>query len=92
MQVIGAPSHDAAVAECRATLVFEDEVRTRVRQLFKDAAPPLGYDPGAIGVPGWDAPTSAAFAVIRLDPWRLKALTGEAFKQRGSAGASVWSR
>ena len=41
------------------------------------SAEPLGYDPGGIGVPGWDGPSSPAFSVLRLDPWRVRVLTGE---------------
>ena len=86
-----APSQDAAVAECRAELVFDDSTRTRVWNLFKDAPPPLGYDPGGIGVPGWDTPTSPGFAVLRLEPWRLRALQGEVFMNVGSRGAINWT-
>jgi hypothetical protein len=86
-----APSQDVAVAECRADLVFDDDIRARVWNLFKDAPPPLGYDPGGIGIPGWDTPTSTAFAVLRLHPWRLRALPGEVFMQRGSRGAIDWA-
>ena len=85
-----APTQDAAVAECRASLMFDDAIRTRVWNLFKAAPPPLGYDPGAISVPGWDSPTSPAFAVIELHPSRLRALDGEVFKRMGSAGAIDW--
>jgi hypothetical protein len=85
-----APSHDVAVAECRAELVFDDATRTRVWKLYEAAPPPLGYDPGGIGVPGWDTPTSPGFAVIRLEPWRLRALTGEQFMQSGSRDALNW--
>jgi hypothetical protein len=85
-----APTHDAAVAECSAELVYQDDVRTRIWNLFKDTPPPLGYDPGAIHVPGWDTPTSPAFAVLRLEPWRLKALPAEVFFKGGSGGALVW--
>jgi hypothetical protein len=85
-----APSHDFAVAECHAQLSLDDATRTHVWSLFKAAEPPLGYDPGGIGVPGWDTPTSPGFAVIRLDPWRLRALTGEQFMQSGSRDALNW--
>ena len=85
-----APTHDAAVAECRSELVMDDAVRTRVWNLFKSAPPPLGYDPGGINVPGWDSPTSPAFAVLRLEPWRLKALPANVFMKGGSGGALVW--
>ena len=85
------PSHDVAIAECRAELVFDDEVRARVWNLFKEAPPPLGYDPGGIGVPGWDSPISPGFAAIRLEPWRLRVLPGDLFLKGGSAGALVWA-
>src|SRR5262245_13690955 len=39
-----APSHDVAVAECRAELVFDIPTRARVWDLFKGTPPPLGYD------------------------------------------------
>ena len=85
-----APTHDVAVAECHADLVFDDATRTRAWNLFATAPPPVGYDPGAIGVPGWETPTSAGFAVIRLQPWRLRALRGDDFLKSGSRGALVW--
>jgi hypothetical protein len=55
---------------------WADDQRERVWQLFLDAEPPLGYDPGAI--PQWkDGPLGGAFAALRLDPWRLMMLTAE---------------
>jgi len=86
-----APSHDVAVAECHAELVQDDTIRTRIWDLFKQTPPPLGYDPGGIGVPGWDGPTSPAFAVLRLEPWRLRVLPGEVFLKEGSGGAQSWA-
>jgi len=74
-----APSQDTATAECRADWVPNQETRTMVWNLFKETPEPLGYDPGAIGVPGWDGPTSPAFSVLRLRPWRLRSLAGEHF-------------
>jgi hypothetical protein len=85
-----APSHDVAIAECRAELVYDDDVRTRIWNLFKETPPPLGYDPGGIGVPGWDSPTAPAFAVLKLHPWRLRALPGEVFMKVGSGVALSW--
>jgi hypothetical protein len=86
-----ASTHDVAIAECRAELVHDDETRTRIWNLFKETPAPLGYDPGGIGVPGWDSPTSPAFAVLKLRPWRLRALRGELFLQRGSGAAVTWA-
>ena len=67
------PAQDVCTAECRATWAFDDETRERTWRMFVEAPPPLGYDPAII--PAWkDGPTSAAFAVLRLDPWRLRVL------------------
>jgi hypothetical protein len=76
-----APSHDTCVADCRATWAFDDETRTKVWQLFADAPAPVGYDPAI--VPGWDSPTSAAFAALRLDPWHLRVFPGTVLLRQG---------
>ena len=71
------PNHDTCTAECRAEWAFDDDTRRWVWDLFKGTDPPLGYDPALI--PAWaDGPTSAAFAALRLEPWRLRVLPGTA--------------
>jgi hypothetical protein len=60
--------------ECRATWAFDDETRTMVWNRFKDAPPPVGYDPALI--PVRDGPTSPSFAALRLEPRRLRVLLG----------------
>lgn len=41
----------------------------------------VGYDPAII--PAWkDGPTSDAFAVMRLEPWRLRVIPGAVMTQR----------
>jgi hypothetical protein len=77
------PSHDTCVAECRATWAFDDETRAMVWNLFATAPPPVGYDPAII--PGWDSPTSPAFAALRLEPWRLRVFPGAALLGQGGA-------
>jgi hypothetical protein len=69
------PSHDTTVAECRAGWANDDETRARIWQAFKDAPEPVGFDPAMI--PFWDGPTSPRFAVLRLDPWRIRLMPGE---------------
>jgi len=64
------PRHDIAVAECRASWVQDAAGRARAWELFRAAEPPLGYDPATIWPGGPDAPDAA---VLRLDPWRLRA-------------------
>jgi hypothetical protein len=77
------PSHDHCIAECRAEWAMDDETRTRVWNLFKETPEPLGYDPGSLGVPGWDSPTAPAFAVLRLRPWRLRVFPGSITRGEG---------
>jgi hypothetical protein len=68
------PSHDTCVAECRAAWAFDDDTRTMVWNLFLNAPPPVGYNPRI--VPAWESPTCGAFAVIRVEPWRLRVFPG----------------
>jgi hypothetical protein len=62
----------AAVADSHVEPITDDAGRTRVWELFRAAPPPLGFEPGGIGVPGWDAPTAPGFVVARMDPWRVQ--------------------
>ena len=74
---IGRRNKTPARPSVAATWGFDDETRRWVWQLFKHGPEPVGYDPAI--VPAWkDGPTSAAFAVLRLDPWRLRVLPGTA--------------
>ena len=68
------PNHDTVTAECRAELTMDDAIRRAVWARFAAAPEPLGYVPNSI--PGWDSPTSPMFAVMRLDPWRLRVFPG----------------
>ena len=68
------PSQDTCVADCRASWVRDNEGRTAVWNLFLNAPPPVGYDPKVI--PIWTSPTCDAYAVLRLEPWRLRVLPG----------------
>jgi hypothetical protein len=78
-----APTHDHCIAECRAELLLDDETRTAVWNRFKSTPEPLGYDPAAVGVPGWDNPTSPAFAALRLTPWRLRVFPSSMVRGEG---------
>ena len=69
-----APTHDNAIADCRATLAYDDATRSMVWDLFKNGPSPVGYDPGI--VPAWKSPTADAFSVIKLEPWRLRVFPG----------------
>jgi hypothetical protein len=67
-------NQDTCVAECRAEWRFDLEMREQVWDAYKAATPPLGYDPAII--PTWDSPASDSFAVLRLEPWRLRVFPG----------------
>lgn len=86
------PDHDTATADCETELVFEDDVRERVWNRFKELEPPLGYDPAEM--PPWkDGPTGQGFAVLRFEPWRLKVLLpGPPMGSRPEPVQLVWSR
>jgi hypothetical protein len=81
------PAQDTCVAECRASWCFDDATRTMVWNLFKDAPPPLGYDPAII--PAWTSPTAEAFAVLRVEPWRLRVFPGSVLLGHGGE-VLVW--
>jgi hypothetical protein len=75
------PSHDTCVAECRAEMLTDDQTRITVWNLFKNAPEPVGYDPAI--VPAWSGPTAEAFAVLRLEPWRLRVFPGTVLMGQG---------
>jgi len=83
-----APSQDTCLAECRASLVIDDAIRVQVWNAFKQAPAPVGYDPALI--PPWkDGPTSPAFAVLKLEPWRLRVMPGSVMLA-GSGETLIW--
>jgi hypothetical protein len=84
------PSQDTCVAECRADWAFDDATRVRVWNAFKHAPAPVGFDPAVI--PPWKGgPTSAAFAVLRLEPWRLRVMPGS-LMLGGGGEVMVWRK
>lgn len=80
-----APSHDTCTAECKVTWAFDDATREMVWDLFLNGPEPVGYDPAI--VPAWTSPTADAFAVLRLEPWRLRVFPGGVLM--GQPGAEV---
>ena len=75
-----APSQDTCVADCRVSWVRDNEGRTTVWNLFLNAPPPVGYDPKII--PIWTSATCDAYAVLRLEPWRLRVVPGSLVLER----------
>jgi general stress protein 26 len=56
-------------AECRAEWEDAPTEKRRIWELFKNAPPPLGYDPGLFWPGGPDDPT---YGVLKLTPWRIE--------------------
>jgi hypothetical protein len=81
------PSQDTCVAECRAEWCFDLPTRERIWEMYEAAPPPLGYDPAMI--PAWDEPSSDSFAVLKLDPWRLRVFPGTLLLE-GKGELRVW--
>jgi hypothetical protein len=83
-------THDTATAECDARLLYDDDIRQEVWRKFAEGPAPVGYDPAII--PPWrDGPLSPAFAAMRLDPWRLRAMPGTVML-RGQGETLTWRR
>jgi hypothetical protein len=58
------------------------------RELLRNGPEPVGYDPAMLSI--WDGPTSERFAVLRLDPWRMRVFPGTVLlEQRGEV--LTWS-
>ena len=82
------PAQDIATAEC--VTVWEDDIEAKRTgwQRFVDGPAPVGYDPAII--PGWDGPESAAFGILRLEPYRLRVFPGTLLV-RGTGELLTWS-
>ncbi len=58
-------------ADCTAAWVGDPAVKEHVWNLFRDAPPPLGYDPAPI----FHALDHPRFGVLKLTPWRIEVAT-----------------
>ena len=79
--------HDTCTAQCHATWDLSEEGRTAGWQALATAPVPVGYDPSII--PGWDAPSSPTFGILRLRPWRLHVMPGAVMLQ-GQGAPMSW--
>jgi len=82
-------THDTCTAECDAELIYDDLTRIKVWNKFKAAPQPLGYDPA--WVDRWSGPTDDSFAVLHLEPWRLRVFPATALIQ-GADEILNWRR
>ncbi len=75
------PEHDTCEEVCDTSWCLGDETKVRVWNLYKDAPEPLGYDPALILV--WTSPTEPPWAVLRLEPERLRVFPGTVLLGQG---------
>jgi hypothetical protein len=75
------PTHDTCVAECHAAWALDDATRIETWARFKDGPEPVGYDPAI--VPVWTEPTADTFAVLVLEPWKLRVFPGTVLLGKG---------
>eukprot|EP01041_Mallomonas_annulata_P016572 gene16572-34524_t len=69
-----APDHDTCTADCDTVWEHGVAERTAGWQRFANGPAPVGYDPSII--PGWTAPDSPSFGILRLEPVRLRVMPG----------------
>lgn len=82
-------THDTCSAECLVEWYTDDDTRAEVWNTFATGPEPVGYDPAII--PMWkDGPTSDAFAVLRLTPYRLRVMPGSVMTT-GEGTVLTWS-
>ncbi len=62
-------AHEQMYVDAVAEWADDAAEKRRVWDLFKNAPPPLGYDPVMIWPDGPDAPS---FGVLKLTPWRVE--------------------
>ena len=61
--------HEMVYVEARAEWADDPAEKARVWDAFKNAPPPVGYDPAMIWSEG---PTQDDFGVLKLTPWRIE--------------------
>ena len=81
-------SQDNCTADCVATLHTDLPTKRSVWDLFLRTPEPVGFDPSLLD--GWERPESERFAVISLEPYRLRVFPGSL--TRGEPGEILtWS-
>lgn len=72
--------------DCTAEWVDDLEQKVRIWNLFKDAPPPLGYDPA----PTFGSADHEDFGLLKLTPWRIAIVTFPAPSHE--EGQRIWRR
>lgn len=82
------PDHDTCRADCHVRWSTDDDRCTEVWEAMRAAPEPVGYDPAI--VPAWEAPGDESFAVLELEPYRLRVFPGSVLL-RGEGEVLTWS-
>lgn len=73
-------------ADCQAEWVDDLAEKQRIWDLFKNAPPPLGYDPASTFI----SPDHENFGLLKLTPWRIDLVSFPA--ESFDLGTRVWRR
>lgn len=83
------PDQDTCSADCDVEPIVDDEGRASAWERFRSTPEPAGFDPSIH--PGWESPSSPAFAVLRLTPSRLRVMPGTLMTE-GTGEVWTWRR
>jgi hypothetical protein len=73
-------------ADCIGEWVDDLDQKRRIWELFKNAPPPLGFDPA----PDFISPDHENFGLLKLTPWRIALVNFPA--ESHDAGQRIWHR
>ena len=71
-------------ADCKAEWMHDPAEKVRIWELFKNAPPPVGYDPAQDFV----SPESEKYGLLKLTPWRIDLVSFPA--PSFAEGTKVW--
>jgi hypothetical protein len=83
------PSHDTVFADCVAEWVVDDAEKERVWVLFLTTPQPLGWGEEGLAGYGPERWRNPIFTPLRLEPWRVQVVRGEAYPL-GDLNGRVW--
>ena len=83
-----APDQDTCMAECEAQWVTDQATKQHVWDSLANGPEPVGYDPAMI--PGWESAESPTFSALKLTPWRIRVMPGQAMLT--GEGTLLWHK
>jgi hypothetical protein len=83
------PSHDTVFVDCVASWVEDDAEKADVWDVFLETPQPLGWGEEGLAGYGADKWRNPVFTPLRLEPWRVQAMSGDQYP-RGDLTGRVW--